>query len=415
MASKFSAVIDVEVNTSDVKKQVNEALQGEKFNLDVKIGAQSLDGLVAQIGRDIQKIDTSGLEKRFRESKNNILKDWETFSSEFNTGFIFDNNQTKAQVNTFKDRIKTLRDEMRIFKIEQKEAFDFSAVFNASQAKQIANIETYMNKNTNATKLYGQALETILEKTKNASTTKELQTVNKEFATLKQRIDLAGASGKTFSDALRDSLKQIGSLITVGLIFRELKTAFSSSFKTIKELDDAMVELKRVTDESEDSYRNFYYTANDVAKQLGSTTAEVISATAGFVRMGYSLDEASNYLTRAASIMATVSPEMNLEQSTTTMIAIMRAFGIEAEDVLDGIVSKVNVLGNKFAMSNADVSEAMLRSAAALADANNDINQAMALAVSPIEATQDAAAVGQMLKTLQARIRANFVYCPFMW
>lgn len=45
------------------------------------------------------------------------------------------------------------------------------------------------------------------------------------------------------------------------------------------------------------------------------------------------------------------------------------------------------------------------RSGAALADANNSINQSIALAVPAIEVTRDAASVGQALKTIQARIR----------
>lgn len=49
------------------------------------------------------------------------------------------------------------------------------------------------------------------------------------------------------------------------------------------------------------------------------------------------------------------------------------------------------------------------RSGAALADANNSINQSIALAVPAIEVTRDAASTGQALKTIQARIRGNYM------
>ena len=43
-----------------------------------------------------------------------------------------------------------------------------------------------------------------------------------------------------------------------------------------------MVELKKVTDETNESYKNFYYQANDMAKQLGATTEEIINQTSSW-------------------------------------------------------------------------------------------------------------------------------------
>ena len=60
--------------------------------------------------------------------------------------------------------------------------------------------------------------------------------------------------------------------------------------------------------------------------------------------MGYGLNDASE-LAKASAIMNTISPEMNLEQSTEGMISAIKAYGIEAEDALDGVASKVNLVG----------------------------------------------------------------------
>ena len=56
-------------------------------------------------------------------------------------------------------------------------------------------------------------------------------------------------------------------------------------------------------------------------------------------------------------------------------------------------------------MTNKNVIESLKRDAAALADANNTIDEAIALSVPIVEQTRDADAAGTMLKTLQARIR----------
>ena len=64
-----------------------------------------------------------------------------------------------------------------------------------------------------------------------------------------------------------------------------------------------------------------------------------------------------------------------------------------------------NIFQNKFALTNKDVIESLKRDAAALADANNTIDEAIALSVPIVEQTRDADAAGTMLKTMQSRIR----------
>lgn len=66
---------------------------------------------------------------------------------------------------------------------------------------------------------------------------------------------------------------------------------------------------------------------------------------------------------------------------------------------------KVTIFLNQFALTNKDVIESLKRDAAALADANNTIDEAIALSVPIVEQTRDADAAGTFLKTLQSNIR----------
>ena len=96
---------------------------------------------------------------------------------------------------------------------------------------------------------------------------------------------------------------------------------------------------------------------------------------------------------------------MDITQATDGLVSIIKAFDIEVEDAMDGIISKVNEVGNKFAVSNGDVVEALTRSSSAMAAANNTFDETVALATAAIEITRDAASVGNGLKTLSMRIR----------
>lgn len=83
----------------------------------------------------------------------------------------------------------------------------------------------------------------------------------------------------------------------------------------------------------------------------------------------------------------------------------MKAFNIEADDALDGIASKINAIGNSQAVSNGDIVEFLTRSSSAMKEANNTLEETIALGTAATEITRDAASVGNALKTVSMRIR----------
>ena len=162
--------------------------------------------------------------------------------------------------------------------------------------------------------------------------------------------------------------------------------------------------MRKTTEATEAEYRKFYLTANETAKALGVTTEEVISQTAEWSRLGYTITEAAE-LAKNSAIFRAVSPEMDIAMATDGLVSVIKAFDIDVEDTMDGIISKVNAVGNAFAVSNADIVEALTRSSSAMAAANNTFDETVALATAAIEITRDAASVGNGLKTLSMRIR----------
>lgn len=97
---------------------------------------------------------------------------------------------------------------------------------------------------------------------------------------------------------------------------------------------------------------SFYTDANVVAKQYGATTQEIIQSAADWSRLGYSSQEAASTMSKLSSMMSTISPGMSVEEATTGLVSIMKAYGFEAEEVLDGVMSKINAVGNTAATSN---------------------------------------------------------------
>ena len=52
-------------------------------------------------------------------------------------------------------------------------------------------------------------------------------------------------------------------------------------------------------------------------------------------------------MSKLSSQFAAISPGMSVEESTSGLVSTMKAFGIEADDVLENIMSKVNKVGFK--------------------------------------------------------------------
>lgn len=50
-------------------------------------------------------------------------------------------------------------------------------------------------------------------------------------------------------------------------------------------------------------------------------------------------------MAKTSSIFASISPGLDIEQATDGLVSAMKAFDVSANDALDGIASKINIIG----------------------------------------------------------------------
>lgn len=236
-------------------------------------------------------------------------------------------------------------------------------------------------------------------------TKEEFAKIQLGFRNVTTEIRGMGLQGNTFLGNVVDKVKKFAGWMGITTVVSTSVRDIRNMINEVVELDTALVDLKKTSDATESQLKNFYYTANDTAKALGVSTVAVVQATSEWSRLGFSISEATK-LAENSAIFKAISPEMTAEQATDGLVASIKAYGIGVEDTLDGIISKVNVLGNKFAVSNQDVIEVITRSASAMASANNSFEQTAALGVAATEITRDSASVGTALKTISMRVRA---------
>lgn len=225
------------------------------------------------------------------------------------------------------------------------------------------------------------------------------------FAESSNAVKSAGENTKTLSERVGGLAAKFTSWLTVSQIVMKLYSSLKKMVSAVIDIDTAMTELKKVTDETSTVYAKYLDDASVRAKKLGATIADTVTASADFARLGYTLDETAQ-LADAALVYKNVGDGIeDVSQASESIISTMKAFGIEAENAIS-IVDKFNEVGNNFAISSEGVGEALRRSASALAAGNNTLDESIALITAANSVVQDADVVGTTMKTVSMYLRA---------
>lgn len=218
----------------------------------------------------------------------------------------------------------------------------------------------------------------------------------------------AGKAGAMAESAGQKFSRMLGEKIGYGaiaLILMKIRQALGQVYTNVVNLDTAMTELKKVTDETNATYQKFLMGAASRARELGATITDIVNATASFARLGYAIDDASK-LADAAVVYKHVGDGIaSIDQASESIIATMQAFGVQAQDVMT-IVDKFNEVGNREAITSAGIGDSMLRSASAMKAANNTLDETVALIAAANTVVQDPVKVGTTLKTVSMFLRA---------
>lgn len=349
----------------------------------------------------------SQLEK-FNGSNNKSLESAKKFATEFKDiqstlGKHFDGTKKLSQdelVSYFdkaQDAAKKFRNEMKVVASEAVKPFDSLEASIASN-----KTLTYLNNNTKAMKKYGQAFKELSDKQKLATSNEELKHYNAEYRNLVSTVQKEGLTGRSFGDELKRGFNQIGQFVGTYAIFQKGIQTLKQMLGAVLDVDTAMTNLYKVTDETSAKYNEFSNNAGKTAKEVGRSVSSYITQTSEWAKLGYSMDESAN-LSKISSIYANVG-EVDDKTAVSDLVTVMKAYNVQYDDALT-IVDKYNKLGNEFATSAKDLGEGMSNAASMLSLGGTDLNKALALLTGGAEITQSAGELGNALKIGQMRIQ----------
>lgn len=344
-------------------------------------------GTMVTVGNTTGKVDTTAFATLVNDmtNLNNQIKTVETSAKDLQTQL----KQTNG-VDVQKGKIKVL--------VAQLEAF---AMANGKAMKS--------NKTLTSGMTVSQEWNAMMSKLKSGADNGDIQKITSQFKAMRSEVKALGLEGGTVFQKLWADAQKFARWMGLTMVTASIAREIRGMFKTVAELDTELIDLRKTFKGTSEDLEDFYYSANDVAKQLGVTTKEVISQASSWSRLGYGTKEQIESLSKTSSIFAAISPEMDVDTATNTIVSVLKAYekyGLKAEDALDGIASKINVLGNNFAVSNSDLAEALQRSSASMASANTDLEHTLSLIVSANEIVQNPESVGNALKTISMRIRS---------
>ena len=222
--------------------------------------------------------------------------------------------------------------------------------------KEISKINQTLNQNPKYSKAAKEALHELLQELESGVSTKGLDEIHQKLLQIQNDEEKAGRSGKGLIDVIKEKqwygfAAQIAGMFS----FYDVINVAKSGVSTIMNLDEALVDLKKTTTMSSDQLKQYYFDSNDVAKQMGVTTQEIIDQSSAWSRLGYSTAEASTTMAKLSSQFASISPGMETDEAQSGLVSIMKAWNIDPKDVKSQIMDPINQLGKIIAQTYSTV------------------------------------------------------------
>lgn len=266
------------------------------------------------------------------------------------------------------------------------------------------SMDIWLQNNSAAAKQFGSKIDELKTRLQNADAT-SLQGIKSEFQQVQNAAQMAGVATQSFGDRLKSQFAKFSTYLSASMVIMTIIRYLRDAYNNVVEIDSAMTELKKVTDETASSYDNFLASTSQSAQEIGTTVKDLISSTADFARLGYSFED-SQELAKVANIYAVVGDEINsIDDATQSLISTMQAYGYSTSDAMS-IVDKFNEVGNNFAISSGGIGEALQRSASSLSAANNTLDESIALIATANTVVQNPEKVGTAFQTISMRIRS---------
>lgn len=228
-----------------------------------------------------------------------------------------------------------------------------------------------------------------------------LEKIHGEIMKIVNAEELAGRAGRSFFDTLKNSgFHQIAAQMAGMFGFYDVVNLGKKGFNVVRELNTAFTEMRKVSNETVQSLKDYQATTFDTADAVGTTAKQIQNSTADWMRLGESMNQAAESA-KDANVLLNVSEFESIDEATDSLVSMSQAYkDLDKMDIIDVL----NNIGNNYSISTDGLATALKDSASALVTANNDLNEAVSLTTAGNAITQDPSKVGAGLRTISLRL-----------
>lgn len=330
------------------------------------------------------------------QAVKNAVKEYETLLNELkgkDASLV-----TSEDINRLDNYEKKIKD--TIATVTNMSASEKGYNFVSGQ-KELDKIHKLLNENSKMSSEAKAKIKAYYAEIESGNPSMSLDKIHGEILKIYNAEVEAGRAGRTLFDTLKNSgFHQIAAQMAGMFGVYDIINLGKEGFNVVRELNTALTEMRKVSDESLQSLKNYQATTFDTADSVGTTAKQIQNSTADWMRLGESMNQAAESA-KDANVLLNVSEFEGIDEATESLVSMSQAY--KDLDKMD-IINVLNNIGNNYSISTDGLATALKDSASALVTANNDLNEAVSLTTAGNAITQDPSKVGAGLRTISLRL-----------
>ena len=313
-AEKFKDSLgDVATNLETVKNKEKEFNDSITTAMGDAVGSEinNLEKLLTDLG------NKNG-NKQFQEEYESLKEKIGQFSIQF--GNQDWSNKTIEDFNKVGKAAKELRDKISELNTDIK----YQPVNKVEKEALNRRMSEWSNNNKAAREAVAQ-IDILQQKLKTIDDQGSLNDIAADFERIKANANDAGNVGQTFAQKLRTSFSNLGRYLLSFGSFYDVINVLRQGVTVVREMDTALTELRKVSDESLDSLKSYQLETYKMADAVGTTAVQIMDSTADWVRLGETLEQAKESAS-LSTVLLNVSEFDSIDAATESLVAMSQAY-----------------------------------------------------------------------------------------
>lgn len=319
-------------------------------------------------------------------------------------------------IKTNQNGIATDEDIQNLDKYEKKIKDTIATVTNMSASekgynfvsgqKELDKIHKLLNENSKMSSEAKAKIKAYYREIESGNPTMSLDKIHAEIMKIYNAEIEAGRAGRSLKDIFQTSrLHQMVAQVAGMFSFYDLINLGRQFASTVTDINTQITGLAKVSEQSSKQIYADFDSYADIAKEVRGTISDTITATADWSKNGYSIPNAKQ-LAEVSQLYKNVGDGIDIDAANESLISTLKGFQLEA-DQAEHIVDVFNEVTNNEAISSGGIGEALQRSAASFNAASTSLEKSVSLVTATNSVLQDPEKVGNMWRTVSARLRGS--------